>query len=54
MMYDILVTINNSPSKTRKWRCLVKPNSREEAKDKDLPLSAGGDDVGSEVDVNAC
>lgn len=36
MMYDILVTINNSPSKIRKWGYLVKSDSREEAKEKAL------------------
>lgn len=36
MMYDILVTINNSPSKIRKWGYLIKSDSIEEAKKKAL------------------
>lgn len=32
MMHDVLVTINNSPSKIRKWGYLIKSDSKEEAK----------------------
>lgn len=36
MIYDVLVTINNSPSKTKKWGYLVESDSGEEAKEKAL------------------
>lgn len=32
MTYDVLVTINNSPTKVKKWGYLIKADSREEAK----------------------
>lgn len=36
MMYDILVTIKNSPNKTNSWGFLIKANDRQEAVDKAL------------------
>ena len=33
MMYDVLVSIINSPSKIRKWGYLINSDSREDAKE---------------------
>ena len=35
-MYEIMVTIINSPSKVRKWGYLIRANTRNEAKEKAL------------------
>lgn len=31
MMYDIMVTVNNSPTKVRGWGYLIKADSKEQA-----------------------
>lgn len=31
MMYDIMVTVNNSPTKVRGWGYLINANSKEKA-----------------------
>ncbi len=36
MIYDVLVSIINSPSKIRKWGYLINSDSREDAKEKAL------------------